>query len=129
MDRFECQGCHVIVTADADVEDHKQRHGLIINIGPEPHPEIVYRMDGEDVPESGMKEWHNSRGIPWGATFDGPEPKTISRMCWPGNLSVHLANEHRINSDGVRGYEQMAHMVAHTEGQFRPGQEHYHQQP
>jgi hypothetical protein len=34
MDRFECQGCRQIVTADADVEDHKNRHGLIINIGP-----------------------------------------------------------------------------------------------
>jgi hypothetical protein len=35
MDRFECQGCHEIVTADADVQDHKNRHGLIINIGPD----------------------------------------------------------------------------------------------
>lgn len=73
-----------------------------------------------------VKEWHNARGIFWGTTFDGPDAVTMAKAAWPGNLSVHLANEHRVDSDKVRGYEQMAHMTAHTEGRFRPGQEHYH---
>lgn len=96
--------------------------------------ERTYIMDGQPVPESGMKEWHNSRGIPWGTSFEGPEPKTVSRMQHPDrmNLSVHLANEHGRNPghlDVKLLGREVSHLVYHLYGIFRKGQEHYHAQP
>lgn len=76
-----------------------------------------------NLTDADRKRWHNERGIFWGTPFSGPDPVTMAKAAWPGNLSVHLANEHRVNSDLVPGYEQMA---AHTEGRFSHGQEHYH---
>ncbi len=86
----------------------------------------TYRMAGELVPESGMKEWHNSRGIPWGSPFSGPEPMTVSRMEFPVNLTVHLANEHGSYTGPDAHQRVWAHMNAHVLGMFRRGQEHYH---
>ena len=66
MDRFECQSCHVIVTADADVEDHKQRHGLIINIGPVPEPATYYlQVDVDDArPETHYRNVYKGSSVP-----------------------------------------------------------------
>ena len=33
-DRFSCQGCGKIMTEQGEVADHKNLHGLVINIGP-----------------------------------------------------------------------------------------------
>ena len=89
--------------------------------------ERMYRMGGELIPESQMKEWHNSRGLPWGTPYEGPDPITIRRMvmCQNQDLSVHLANEHDTASC-PRG-TQVEHMTAHMTARFRKGQEHYHQ--
>ena len=76
-----------------------------------------------------MKKWHNERGIPWGVPYEGPDPFTVRRMAYLDSLSVHLANEHHIDSREHRGDEQHGHQVAHTYGQFRAGQEHYHAKP
>lgn len=80
------------------------------------------------------KVWHNSRGIPWGTTFEGPEPKTVSRMRHPDrmNLSVHLANEHGRAPDYIdvrRTGREISHALFHLYAIFRKGQEHYHSQP
>jgi hypothetical protein len=32
---FECQGCHAILHTDAQVADHKDRHGLVIQLTPD----------------------------------------------------------------------------------------------
>lgn len=92
--------------------------------------EPVYRMGDELVPESGMQKWHNDRGLPWGTTFDGPEPVTMSRMARGvlGNATAHYYNEH----DGADvPWEQIpfAHLIAHMYGRFRKGQAHYHEGP
>jgi hypothetical protein len=78
----------------------------------------------------GLKRWHNDHGLPWGATFDGPDPVTMAKMVRPGamNLTVHLANEHGVQADRYHG-TQVEHMLAHVYGRFRAGQEHYHAQP
>ncbi len=53
--RFRCEGCGAILTEDSQVEDHKARHGLVINTGPGPHagwrehPEIE-RFDAGKTP-------------------------------------------------------------------------------
>jgi hypothetical protein len=91
--------------------------------------ETVYRMAGELVPAGQMQKWHNDRGLPWGAVYNGPDPITIRRMVPPQNLSVHLANEHGIDPDPFKGDLHRAawvHMSAHLSGDFRRGQEHYH---
>jgi hypothetical protein len=94
-----------------------------------------YRMrdrDGteERVPEAEMGRWHNDRGLPWGGQYAGPDPITIRRMVHPGvrglSLTVHLANEHGIDSDAARRGYEIEHMHAHLVAAFRPGQEHYH---
>jgi len=43
--QFQCQGCGLRMNDKAEVEDHKNRHGLVISIGPvndlggqDPHP-------------------------------------------------------------------------------------------
>jgi hypothetical protein len=43
--RFQCQGCGLRINDEAEAADHKERHGLVINIGPvndlggqDPHP-------------------------------------------------------------------------------------------
>lgn len=91
-----------------------------------------YRLGDHLVPESGMKRWHNDRGLPWGQTFDGPCPVTMTRMSREPmrNIRVHLANEH---NDPVRGRPHellhQAHMEDHLYGKFREGHEHYHEEP
>lgn len=96
--------------------------------------ERTYLMgeERERVPESGMQAWHNRRGLPWGRTFNGLLPKTISRMARSVlfNIPVHLGNEHGIRTEGIP-YEQLhiRHMMAHVYGEFRDGQEHYHERP
>jgi hypothetical protein len=80
------------------------------------------------------KEWHNSRGLPWGTPFAGPAPKTISRMAPPDKLNqdVHLANEHGRAPDYIdvrRVGREISHALFHLYGIFREGQEHYHGQP
>ncbi len=73
---------------------------------------------------------HHSRGIPWGPKFEGPYPITVSRMARSvlENITVHLANEHKVNSDPVPFEQrQLVHALAHMYGEFRPGQEHYHE--
>ena len=93
--------------------------------------EVTYRMGDERVPASGMKKWHNDRGIPWGTQFDGPDPITICRMARPNNMNVHLANEHGLSAgdgDPLHGVS-VAHLLAHAYVRFRAGQEHYHENP
>jgi hypothetical protein len=46
------------------------------------------------------------------------------------NISVHLANEHRINPDSLPfESHHIRHMMAHTYGEWRAGQEHVHEHP
>lgn len=89
-----------------------------------------YRMGMELVPESGMRKWHHDRGLPWGPLYEGPDPVTIRLMARQVlvNITVHLANEHKINP-GPYEENQVQHMLAHLYGIFRAGQEHYHQRP
>lgn len=91
--------------------------------------EPVYRMGDEKVPASKMKAWHNSRGLPWGTTFDGPDPITVRRMVPAGtsqlSITVHLANQHSVKA-GEQESQDIAHMYAHLAGRFTEGQEHYH---
>lgn len=81
---------------------------------------------------AGMERWHHEHGLPWGPQFSGPEPKVMGRMARKAmaNITVHLANEHQISPD-ARPPEQhhIQHMLAHLYGLFRPGQEHYHEEP
>ena len=89
--------------------------------------ERTYMLGGDLVRESEMAEWHNSRGIPWGPEFNGPDPVTIRKMREPDNLTVHLANEHGTGADLRGGFDrEIAHARAHMHGKFRKGQEHYH---
>jgi hypothetical protein len=78
-----------------------------------------------------MKRWHNERGLPWSTPYEGPDPITIRRMQPAGtnqiSLSVHLANEHGIDSRKALYGDEVEHMHAHLIAQFRSGQEHYHQ--
>jgi hypothetical protein len=72
---------------------------------------------------------HHARGLPWGPEYKGPDPLTVRRMSRLvlANITVHLANEHKINSDSVPFEQhQHRHAWAHTYGEFRAGQEHYH---
>lgn len=81
---------------------------------------------------AGLERWHHERGMPWGIVFHGPEPKVMARMSRAAmsNISVHLPNEHRVDPD-KHPWEQshIQHMLAHVYGRFRPGQEHYHEEP
>jgi hypothetical protein len=86
-------------------------------------------MGDELVPESQMKRWHNDRGKAWGTTFEGPEPILIARMELPGNLTVHLANQHGLERGAVIEMTAFRHLWAHLYAQFREGQEHYHEMP
>lgn len=83
------------------------------------------------VPESGMKRWHQERGLPWGPLYDeGPDPVTIRLMSRKvlENITVHIANEHGIR-EGPFEEAQVQHMFAHLYGIFRAGQGHYHKKP
>jgi hypothetical protein len=81
---------------------------------------------------AGLTRWHHEHGMPWGPQYFGPEPKVMGRMSRAAmrNITVHLANEHGINRD-KHPWEQhhIQHMLAHVYGQFREGQEHYHEEP
>lgn len=95
-----------------------------------PGGEHYYVMGGERVSETGMQKWHNDRGLPWGRTYDGPNPIIVRRMIPAGtgklSLGVHLANEHGINSDRTAHGAEVEHMHAHMIGKFQLGQGHYH---
>ncbi len=91
----------------------------------------MYRMGMDVVPESGLKHWHQERGMPWGPLYDeGPDPVTIRAMSRPvlENISVHLANEHGLKP-APHEEEQVQHMFAHLYAMFRSGQGHYHRKP
>lgn len=88
--------------------------------------EKTYRMGDELIPESGMAQWHNDRGQPWGATYNGPEPMTVSAQVPAGNITVHLGNQHGISPTRDPEANSHAHLVAHRDAVFRPGQGHYH---
>lgn len=56
-DRFQCQGCGRVMTVAKDGQDtidsHKNVHGLVINVGPEPaEPEVkvsyVFQAENQD---------------------------------------------------------------------------------
>lgn len=45
----------------------------------------------------------------------------------PANISVHLANEHKIDPDELAPHQRYArHLEAHMYAQFRPDEGHYH---
>lgn len=72
---------------------------------------------------------HHADGLPWGPVYHGPYPVTVRRMSRRvlDNITVHLANEHRINPDPIPHEQRhLRHMLAHMYGEFRGGQEHYH---
>lgn len=72
---------------------------------------------------------HHAQGLPWGPEFHGPDPVTMSRMSRSvlHNITVHLANEHKVNPDKIPDEQRhWRHALAHMYGEFRPGQEHYH---
>lgn len=85
--------------------------------------------DWTNEKEQEITAWHHQRGLPRGTKYAGPEPVTLCKMATSvlNNISVHLANEHKINPDGTPDYmRHVLHMRAHMLGTFRPGQEHYH---
>jgi hypothetical protein len=88
-----------------------------------------YRMGDELVSSDEMKAWHNSRGLPWGPTFEGPDQITIGRQVRPSNINVHLANEHGIEAAGSGDERALQHLLAHLYARFRDGQGHYHTDP
>jgi hypothetical protein len=57
------------------------------------------------------------------------EVKVIRAMPRPGNMTVHLANEHGVNPDPFKDdlhRTAWVHMDAHVHGRFRDGAEHWH---
>lgn len=89
--------------------------------------ERMFRMAGEMIHESRMKQWHNDRGLPWGTPFEGPDPVVVSRQVMPNNIKAHLANEHGINPDSMSAERRhVEHAFAHMYGKFQAGQGHYH---
>lgn len=79
--------------------------------------------------EDELAAYRYEHGLPWGPIFRGKYPFTVSQMSRDvlGNITVHLANEHRVSPDKIP-FEQLhwRHALAHVYGEFRPGQEHYH---
>lgn len=52
--------------------------------------------------------------------------KIMVDMPVPYNLTVHIANEHKINPAPYEHQRVIDHMLAHVYGRFRTGAEHYH---
>jgi hypothetical protein len=63
--------------------------------------------------------------VPVDLNADDVEIKILVDMPYPGNMSVHLANEHGANPDRWQD-NYIAHLAAHLYGDFRDGSEHYH---